>query len=110
MRRSTLQRVLSLILSLAATSQARSDIILTYHLSSFVPAIPGDMPPATPIPTNDPLGPALTGPGVANPNSPSNPLVFTVGETKYLQIAIQANAMAPTIVNGQIGRMVSATR
>jgi hypothetical protein len=87
---------LACLAAIAFALPTRADVILTYHLSTFVPAYPGDMAPASPIPTNDPLGPALTGPGVANPNSPTNRLVFAPGQAQFLQIAIQANAAAPT--------------
>jgi hypothetical protein len=91
-------RPIAIIALLASSFPAHADVILTYHLSTFVPAVPGDVPPATQIPVNDPLGPALTGPGIVNPNSPTNPLVFAPGQTRFIQIAIQANAASPTAI------------
>jgi hypothetical protein len=93
---------LACVALLAWIIPARADVILTYHLSTFVPANPANFyPPGTQIPTNDPLGPALTGPGVINPNSPTNPLVFVPGQVRFIQVAIQANAVAPTMIAGQ---------
>jgi len=94
---------LACVAVMACVMPARADVILNYHLSTFNPPTNGDtLATGTQIPTPDsPLGTALTGPGVATPNSAANPLVFNAGETKYIQIAIQANATPPTSVNGQ---------
>jgi hypothetical protein len=85
------------VVVLAYIRPARADVILTYHLSTFVPANPGTIPPASPIPAHDPLGPAIVG------NNAANPLVLTPNETKFLQICIQANATVP-IVGGPMGQ------
>jgi len=93
-------RVRNLALAFVAVAAmalpARADVILTWHMSNFVPANSSDtFPPGTQIPGNDPLGPAILG------NSAGNPLSFMPGETKYLQVAIQVNNNPPTVVGGQ---------
>ncbi len=66
-----------------AALPARADIVLSYHLSSF------NGPATAVIPNNLPLGPQITD------------LSMAIGEVRYLQIAITANANAPQIVSGQ---------
>lgn len=69
---------LACVAAVAIAVPARADIILSYHLSSFVPALP-----TTLIPANDPLGPSV---GALN---------MTVGQTIFLQVAITGNNAAP---------------
>lgn len=84
-------RIVAVLAVVALAMPARADVILTYHLSNFNPPTQGDtLATGTPIPANDPLGPLITG-----------PLTFYPGQTRYIQIAIQANANSPTMVNGQ---------
>lgn len=86
---------LACVAAVAMVLPARADVILTYHLSSFVPSNTSDtFPPGTQIPSGDVLGPQLL-------TTPGTPLVFMPGETKFIQVAIQANANPPTVVNGQ---------
>jgi hypothetical protein len=72
---------------------AHADVILDYHLSTFVPANPGTVPPASQIPSTDALGPLIAG------NSAANPLMLSQGQTIFLQICIQANATPPTMIS-----------
>lgn len=81
---------LAFIAALTTVGPVRADIILGYAVSSFVPAVPGTMfPPASQIPANGALGQPIVG------NSPLNPLTFSPGETKFIQVTIEANANAP---------------
>jgi len=87
---------LAFVAAAAMTLPARADVILTYHLSSFNPPTNGDtLATGSQIPSNDTLGPAISG------NSVGNPLMFMPNETKYIQIAIQVNSNPPLSVNGQ---------
>lgn len=78
-----LNRLIAILFVALAALPARADILLSYHLSSFAG------PATDPIPNNLPLGPEITS------------LNLTVGETRYIQVAITANANAPQVVNGQ---------
>lgn len=90
---------LACVAVVAYVMPARADVILTYHLSSFVPTTPGTMfPPATQIPANDPLGPQIGGVGTPG-ESAANPFILAPGQTIFLQIAIQANANPPIVGN-----------
>ncbi len=81
---------LTCVVVLASVMPARGDIILGYAISSFVPAVPGtSFPPASPIPNNSPVGTVIFG------NTAGNPLIFMPGETKFIQVTIEGNAIAP---------------
>jgi PEP-CTERM motif len=88
-------RVRNLTLAMVAVMAwgvpARADILLNWHLSTQA-ANPSDTA-GTPITSLDvPLGPALTGPQAAIPNSVSNPLIMTPGQVILLQLAVNCNA------------------
>jgi hypothetical protein len=76
----------AIIAILAATSPARADIILSYHLSSYT-GNPGN--PNAPIPNNLPAGPQVDS---------ATGLVLSLGQTVYLQVAITANLSSPTAI------------
>lgn len=101
-------RVRNLLLAVAAMGAivlpARADILLNWHVSSFVPTNPSDAPSNAPgivIPSNVALGAALTGPNAGVPNSAGNPFQMVVGQVYFLQLAINGNATPPTNVGGQ---------
>jgi hypothetical protein len=73
-------RAVSLLFVVMAALPAKADIILSYHLSSF------NGPDTAPIPDNLPTGPALSN------------FSISVGEVKYLQVAIEATL---PVIGGQ---------